>query len=189
MNKIVVIEGGEHCGKTWLARRIQARKGLRYAHLKQHADYTAAQEAALSLAETPPGVVIDRHLLSDQVYGPALRDGPFDDAAQTRMWGRLLESDFKLIVALPKHRLSAQVRWAKSMERQTVKVRHDDRVRITTMWYALTYGLAGWFTPGTLGASIVDRGGLVTIKKVVIADPYVMTEAYADMFIDNVVRD
>lgn len=80
---ILIIEGGDGAGKTTLAESLRRRFGARYLHSTRRKDiwkwHTAALDLACRLAERHL-VLLDRHWVSEQVYGAVFRGAPGYDA-------------------------------------------------------------------------------------------------------------
>lgn len=76
---IIVVEGGDCAGKTTLARHLVERYGARYLHSTVRKDIWRWHSGALRLAARLADsqlVVLDRHWLSEQVYGQVFRGAP-----------------------------------------------------------------------------------------------------------------
>jgi len=135
---IVMVEGPEQCGKTYVARCVERDFGYRYCHLKKHRSYTDAQRGAFALAKKGP-LVVDRHLWSDQVYGTVLRGGPENNVVQSEMWSWFMGVGGLLILCVPPDEQEALTRWNDSMTHQTEYYEPWQRVHITRMWYQLVF--------------------------------------------------
>lgn len=89
---IIIIEGADAAGKTTLAKYLVEKHGARYIHLGIHKDIWTWQLAALRLAvkwSKKELVVVDRHWISEQIYGTVFRGGPaFDARCFDRVWMR-----------------------------------------------------------------------------------------------------
>lgn len=75
---IIVIDGPDACGKTFLARKFCEQYGGRYLHLTLRKKMLEHQAVSLHLAakwSVNHPVVIDRHWISEQIYGGVYRSG------------------------------------------------------------------------------------------------------------------
>ena len=72
--KPFIFEGPDACGKTTLAKAVIERYGGQYIHLTLELHLVEAQWQALVSAANYPGItIIDRHWVSEQVYGTVYR--------------------------------------------------------------------------------------------------------------------
>ena len=97
---IIVLEGADGTGKTTLAKHLVEKHGARYLHLGIHKDIWAWHVAALRLAARLADdhlVVIDRHWVSEQVYGQVFRGGPAYDLG-ARCLDRVLQKHGALMI-------------------------------------------------------------------------------------------
>jgi hypothetical protein len=82
VNGIIVLEGADATGKTTLARHLVERYGARYLHSTARRGvwrwHVGALRLAIRAAESQL-VVLDRHWLSEQVYGQVFRGAPAYD--------------------------------------------------------------------------------------------------------------
>ena len=85
MTGIVVLEGANAAGKTTLARHLVERYGARYLHSRPTRDpwrrHVAMLRRAVALSERHL-VVLDRHWLSEQVYGRVFGSPAYDLGAR-----------------------------------------------------------------------------------------------------------
>lgn len=101
---VILIEGADASGKTTLARHLVERYDAKYIHSTVRRDVWKWHLAALRLAHyySQHGlVVLDRHFLSEQIYGAVYRGGPAYDLG-ARCFDRVLQSMGALmILAVP----------------------------------------------------------------------------------------
>jgi hypothetical protein len=85
--RIILLEGADGSGKTTLALDLKNRFGARVMHgrvwKKMGRWHAGIMRRAVRLAEAGELVVLDRHWVSEHVYGPIFRGGPAygDDVA------------------------------------------------------------------------------------------------------------
>ena len=78
--KPFILEGPDACGKTTLAHAIISKFGGRYIHLTFEDHLVELQWSALVEAANNPGItIIDRHWVSEQVYGSVYRNSVSTD--------------------------------------------------------------------------------------------------------------
>lgn len=139
---ILVLEGGDSAGKTTLARYLAERHAARVLHSTVRKDcwrwHLGALRLAARLAQTQL-VVLDRHFLSELVYGCVFRDGPQYDVG-ARCFDRVLRRVGAVyVLCAPADQERQVARW--EADRVAGKREHFDRVREVLATYAdLRYG-------------------------------------------------
>jgi len=150
---IIVLEGADASGKTTLANYFREKYGARYLHSTVRRDIWRWHLGALNLACKLADhhlVVLDRHWLSELIYGLVFRGGPAYDLG-ARSIDRVLRKHGALYVLCVPSDVNAQLkvhadRWAAGTE----KFRSISKV--IQLYHEVTHGnrFAGQ-VPGYLG--------------------------------------
>jgi hypothetical protein len=135
---IIVLEGADSSGKTTLAGVLRERYGARYLHSTVRGDIWPWHVGALRLAlrhlRAGRLVVLDRHWISELVYGSVFRGGPAYDVG-ARCLDRVLRRYGALyVLCSPTDQEAQAARWA--ADREAGKLEHFDRVREVMALYA-----------------------------------------------------
>ncbi len=134
---IVLLEGADASGKTTLARCLVERYHAKYIHSTVRRQVWRYHVGALRLAIRHARdrlVVLDRHFLSELVYGSVFRGGPAYDVG-ARCLDRILRRYGAVTVLCAPRDLEAQERrWRDG--RETGKHEHFPRVRDVIARYA-----------------------------------------------------
>lgn len=137
---IILLEGADASGKTTLARHLVDRHGARYLHSTVRRDCWRWHLGALRLAErllkTANLIVLDRHWISEQVYGATYRGGPQYDLG-ARCLDRVLQSLNALTVLCVPADQEGQVK--RHAELKTYRREHFDQIGEVVARYADLY--------------------------------------------------
>lgn len=107
MRKIIVLEGADSSGKTTLAKAIMERPGRHhYLHGLPYVGWVedahrGMLNAALRHAADGDTVVIDRHWVSEFIYGPLFRNRVAYDDETARRFDRLIRAHGIYILCVP----------------------------------------------------------------------------------------
>jgi thymidylate kinase len=127
---IVLLEGADASGKTTLARHLVDRYGAKYLHSTVRRDVWRYHTGALRLAVRHSEnqlVVMDRHWISELVYGAVFRGAPAYDVG-ARCFDRVLRRYGAVtVLCAPINQREQARRWA--VGREAGKKEHFDRVR------------------------------------------------------------
>lgn len=134
---IILLEGADSSGKSTLARHLVAKYGARYIHSTVRRGiwrwHVGALRMAVRYSQTGL-VVLDRHWISELVYGATFRGAPEYDVA-ARCLDRVLRRYGALtVLCSPADQLRQAQRWADG--RAAGKHEHFDRVREVIARYA-----------------------------------------------------
>lgn len=158
---IILLEGPDCSGKTTLARHLVEHHGARYIHCRRDRNIWRLQTAALRLAAEwaqTQLVVLDRHWISECIYGRVFRGGSaFPHSA--RSMHRMLERFGTLtVLCLP------PVEWVveRHAERHARGGEDFPSVReVATRYHDLAYGSIIRPTDGDYVEELSARGGCV----------------------------
>lgn len=134
---IILLEGADSSGKSTLARYLVEKHGARYLHSTVRREiwrfHVGALRRAVRLAHEQL-VVLDRHWLSELVYGRVFRGGSAYDVG-ARCLDRVLRRHGALtVLCVPADARAQEERWRR--ERDAGKHEHFDRVREVISLYA-----------------------------------------------------
>ena len=134
---IIALEGADSSGKTTLARYLRDRYNARYLHNTTVADiwcwHVGAARRASRIGRDEL-IVVDRHWLSELVYGPVFRGQPRYDVG-----ARCLDRVYRrfgavTVLCAPSDQREQEARWQR--DRASGKFEHFDRVREVIQLYA-----------------------------------------------------
>ena len=164
MRGVVVLEGADGSGKTTLARRLVDRFGARYLHSVVRKDVWRYHLGALRLAARLSAtqlVVLDRHWLSELVYGTVFRGGPAYDVGARCLDRALMRYGAATVLCVPGN-LRAQV--ARHAERRALGAEAFASVeRVATRYADLTLGNVA--QPGDGYLDQLTRGELLPARQ------------------------
>lgn len=154
---ILVVEGADQSGKTTLCRMMVEYHGARYMHARVWRDmikwHAGIMRRAVRLHQKGELVVLDRHWVSDWVYGPIYRGqtGYSDDEAQA--FDIIVRSNGGYILCVPSDMPGQLARHAVRAKKGHEIYRADPRIRQVMERYAdLAHG-----NLAHVGDTILDR--------------------------------
>lgn len=137
MNGIIVLEGADSSGKTMLARHLVEAHGAANLHSTVRRDTWRWHVGALRLAIRRAArqlVVMDRHWISEMVYGAVFRGGPAYDVGARCMDRVLRRYGALYVLAAPLDQRRQEERWVADAAHG--KREHFNRVREVITLYA-----------------------------------------------------
>lgn len=168
---IFVLEGADSSGKTTLARAVVRRTGASTLHSIPFERCVEAHDEILCAAmrlSRHQAVIVDRHWVSEQVYGPAVRGrAQYRGPRLDRNW-RAIGARFVLCV--PGDRVKHLARWR--CDRDAGKPEYPDEStigRIVDAYRGLRFGDPAW-TGSTHVDCLIRAGGIADRPDVVVYD-------------------
>lgn len=123
MKGLIILEGPDAVGKTTLAKAIVKRCDGHYIHMTYFKNMNVWKEHGKGLMKavamsSKKLVVLDRHWMSEQVYGSVFRDGPVPPHAARMMDRVILKHAGLYVMCLPSTKQQAINRYLKMKARE-----------------------------------------------------------------------
>lgn len=135
---IVLLEGADSSGKTTLAKYLVDKYDARYVHSTIRRDvwrwHVGAVRMAARYVREGWLVVLDRHWLSELIYGEVFRGGPAYDVGARSLDRMLRRFGAVTVLCAPRDQETQEARWRR--EREGGKFEHFNRVREVMAMYA-----------------------------------------------------
>jgi len=171
---LFIFEGPDAAGKTTLAKELmKLGKDPLYLHLKLHKNLPYRQLMALHIAQREYKrrmVIIDRHWLSEQVYGTVYRgEVATDNIAWDLLEWSIAMNTVNILCCPPPDESVEQFTQAREVRKEHYQL--DGRIlKCARLYHMATHGKADgciWeeFKPGCLAQAIVNNGGMLTLHE------------------------